>query len=118
MAFFGRAFIRVNGVSVASLPGTAKLSPGGLERTPVTGDHGYLGHTAKPVHSEVECDIAVDANTDIQALNDTEDATITFECDSGQVYIVRNAASATPAAMQSGDGKASLKFIGAPAEKS
>lgn len=112
----GKAFIRVNGMSLASLPGTAKLNPGGHERKPVMGDHGFLGWTETPVHSEVECDIAIDANTDIMTLNKTTDATVTFECDSGQVYIVRSATPATPVGAESGSGKASIKLIGAPAE--
>lgn len=113
----GRAFIRVNGTQLGTVPGTAKLSPGGVERTPVVTDQGYAGHTEKPVHAEVECDIVIDANTDIVALNKTTQATITFECDSGQVYIVRNASVATPVGAQAGDGKASAKFIGSPAEQ-
>ncbi|SNT28975.1 Phage tail tube protein [Noviherbaspirillum humi] len=114
---FGRAFIRVNGLTLASLPGTGKLDPGGVERTPVVGDYGFLGYTEKPVHAEIECDIIVDANTDIVALNRTADASVTFECDSGQVFIVRNASLAMPVKPQSGDGKASVKFIGSAAEQ-
>jgi hypothetical protein len=112
----GKAFIRVNGMSLASLPGTAKLSPGGVERKPVVGDHGFLGYTETPVHAEVECDIAIDASTDIIALNKTTDATVTFECDSGQVFIVRQGAVASPVGAESGTGKASVKMIGSPAE--
>lgn len=114
--YFGRAFIRVNGESIASLPGTAKLSPGGVERSPVVGDFGFLGWTEKPVHSEIECDIAVNGSTDIAALNGMQNGTIVFKCDSGQQYIQRGAGLATPIGPQAGDGKASLKFIGAPVE--
>lgn len=113
----GRAFIRVNGMSLASLPGSAKLNPGGVERTPVTGDAGYLGWSEKPVHGEIECDIAVSADTDIIGLNSTTDATLTFECDTGQVFVMRGASLAAPVSLQSGDGKAQLKFIGAAAEQ-
>lgn len=112
----GKAFIRLNGTSLASLPGTAKLNPGGMERTPVTGDHGFLGYTEKVVHAEIECDIAIDANTDIIAINKTVAATVTFEADSGQVYIVRKGAISTPAGAESGSGKSSIKIIGSPAE--
>ncbi len=115
--YLGRAFIRINGQTLASLPGTAKLNPGGVERTPVTGDFGFLGYTEKPMHGEIECEIAVNADTNIDAINKTTDATITFEADSGQVWILRNAAVATPLAVQSGDGKASIKMIGAAIEE-
>lgn len=114
---FGRAFIRVNGQTIASLPGSSKLNPGGVERSPVNGDFGFLGFSEKPVNAEVECDIAVDSTTDIVALNRTIDATITFEADTGQVWVMRNAALAAPVSLQSGDGKASIKFIGSAVEQ-
>lgn len=115
--YFGRVFIRINGMTIASLPGTAKLNPGGVERSPVTGDFGFLGYTEKPMHSEIECEIAVDGDLDLSALNKTVDATVTFEADSGQAWIMRNAAMASPVNVQSGDGKASIKFIGSAVEQ-
>jgi len=110
---FGRAFIRVNGMTTASLPG-GSIDLGGFERTPVVGDFGFLGYTEKPMHGEIECDIAVDATTDLVALGKTVGATVTFESDSGQVYILRDAFLTSP--IKLGDGKASLKFSGSAAE--
>lgn len=115
--YLGRAFIRMNGLSLASLPGTAKLNPGGVERSPVNGDHGHLGYTEKPVNSEIECDFAVGADTDLQALQNMTDGTVTFEADTGQVWIIRKAATAGPIAVQSGEGKASIKMFGTAAEQ-
>lgn len=113
----GRAFVRVNGQTIASLPGTAKLNPGGVERSPVVGDFGFLGYSEKPVHGEIECEIAVSDETDVAALNSTTDASITFEGDTGQVWIMRGAALAVPVNVQSGDGKAQVKFIGSEIEQ-
>lgn len=113
----GRAFVRVNGTTLASLLGTAKLNPGGVERTPVMGDFGFLGWTEKTVPSEIECDIAVDSTTDIVALGKTTNASVTFEGSTGQVWIMRNASISAPVGVQSGDGKATVKFIGAAAEQ-
>ena len=89
--YLGRAFVRANGLTIASLPGSAKLNPGGVERSAVVGDFGMLGYTEKPVHAEVECDIAVGADTDLSALQNMVDGTVTFEGDTGQVWIVRKA---------------------------
>lgn len=114
---FGRAFVRINGQTIASLPGSAKLNPGGVERTAVNGDFGFLGFSEKPVHAEIECDIAVSADTDIVALNKTTNASVTFEADTGQVWIMRAASLAAPVSVQSGDGKASVKFIGSEVEQ-
>ncbi len=112
----GRAFIRINGQTIASLPGSAKLNPGGVERSPVVGDFGFLGYTEKPVHGEIECDIAVSTDTDINAINQTTGATVTFEGDTGQVWVMRQASLAAPVNVQAGDGKAQVKFFGAAVE--
>ena len=115
--YLGRAFIRVNGRTIASMPGSAKLNPGGVERSPVMGDFGFLGYTEKPVHAEIECDIAISSDSDLKALQDMVDGTVTFEGDTGQVWIIRKAANAAPISVAAGDGKASVKFIGSPAEQ-
>ncbi len=113
---FGRVFIAIDGNRLDSMTGTGKLTMGGEERTAVVTDTGSVYYTAKPVHAEVECDIAVSGTTDLKALNNTTDATITFELDTGQMFVVTNAALAAPIDLQSGDGKASLRFIGTAAE--
>lgn len=113
----GRVFIRIGGMTMSSVPGSGKLNPGGVERTPVMSDRGFVGWTEKPVHAEIEADMIIDSDSDIVAISAITDESITFEADSGQVYIVRNAACAGPVVAQSGDGKAPVKFIGAPAEK-
>ena len=109
--FSGRAFIRVGGVTLISMPG-AKLNPGGVERSPIMADVGFVGFVEKPVHGEVECDIAVASDTDLMALGKTTNATVTFECSDGRTYLLRDAACAAPPNYESGDAKASLKFIG------
>lgn len=107
----GRAFIRVNGVTLISLPG-AKMSPGGFERTPVVADVGYVGFTEKPLHAEIECEIVVDADTDILALAEATNATVTFETSNGRVWLMRGGALASPPAYEGSESKASLKYIG------
>lgn len=69
-----------------------------------------------PSRPRLECDILITADTNILALNNTTDAVVLFEADSGQKYMVRNGAVATPLNPQAGEGKASLKMFGAPAE--
>ncbi|MEW6612706.1 MAG: phage tail tube protein [Pseudomonadota bacterium] len=114
--FSGRAFIRVNGQTLISMPG-AKLNPGGFERKPVVADVGFVGYTETPVHGEVECDIAVASDTDLIGMMNATMATVTFETGDGRVYLLRDAALAAPPAYESGDSKASLKFIGAAVEQ-
>lgn len=113
--YLGRVFIRANGESLASTPDSASLDPGGITRSEVMGDHGYLGYTEKMAPGVIECEIAVNANTSAQRIQAITDATITFEGDTGQVWVVRNAACAETVKIQ--NGKAKLKFIGSPAEE-
>lgn len=113
---FSRAFISVGGVRQASLPGSLKFSLGGYERSPIMGDVGLLGSTSKLVNSTAEFDIAVGPDTDLVALGNSS-SVITIEADSGQIFVMRDAELAAPVEVQSGEGKASLKFFGKPMEQ-
>jgi hypothetical protein len=113
----GRAFITVDAQRLASVPATAKLNTGGVERTPRVSDAGRVYYTEEPKQAELECDILITADTDILALNNTTDAVVLFEADSGQKYMMRDGAVQTPLNPQAGEGKASLKMFGAPAEE-
>ncbi|MGT2507911.1 phage tail tube protein [Cupriavidus basilensis] len=86
----GRAYITVAAQRLASVPGTAKLNTGGVERTAQLSDAGGVYYTEKPVAAELECDILITQDTDILALNRTTDAVVLFQADSGQSYMVRN----------------------------
>lgn len=108
---FGRAFVRADGKALSTMPG-AKLNPGGVERTPITLESGEVRYTEKMVHAEIEVDIAIGADTDIVALNKIESATITFEADTGQRYIMRNGFVTGPVNLAAGEGKGSIKFAG------
>src|SRR6218665_2879848 len=107
----GRAFVRTNGKPLPTLPG-AKLNPGGKERTPITLENGDVRYTEKLTHAEIEVDVAIDDETDIIALNEITEATITFEADTGQRYIMRNGFSTGPVNLSAGEGKGTLKFAG------
>lgn len=112
----GRVFIKLDGALLPSMP-DAKLDVGGKVRKPVVGSSGVYGFTEELKESTCECEIAVGPNTDVMKIHDATDVTLTFECDNGQVYIVRNAFSLEPPAIGGGGGKAPFKFSGQPAEK-
>lgn len=112
----GIVHIKVNAQLLESLPG-ATIDIGGVVRSPVTGGTRMLGFTESIKPSEVECEVAVGVGTSLVALGAIADATLTFECDTGQIYIVREASVAEPPKATSGEGKAPLKFFGQPAEE-
>lgn len=113
----GRAFVRYDGKALPTLPG-AKLNPGGKERTPITLENGSVVYTEKLTHAEIEVEVAFGKDTDILALNKITEATITFECDTGQRFIMRNGFCTGPVNLSAGDGKGSLKFAGEAVEQS
>lgn len=117
MQRLGKAFIKVDGDLLESMPG-AKIDIGGNKRDPVVGSHTVYGYAEQVQPARVEVEISVGPNTSLAKLRDITDATITFECDTGQVYIVRNAwLSETLTVTEGEGGKVPLVFVGPPAEE-
>ena len=113
----GKAFIKWDGKLLESMP-DAKLDLGGVTRTPVTGANAVLGFSEKVKESTIECEISMSAETRLAELAAIKDATITFECDTGQTYIIRNGFLIDPPSATAGDGgKVPLKFSGPAAEE-
>jgi len=116
MQHIGRAFIKVDGDLLRSETG-AKIDLGGAVRTPVVGTavHGYA-ETVK--EAMVECEVSVAKGESMARLRDITDATVTFEADTGQSWVIRNAWLAEPPVITDGEGgKVPLKFVGPPAEE-
>lgn len=114
MQVTGTVVVRLNGASIRSESG-AQLSMGGFERAPRFADHGLLGFSKKPVESTITCTLAHTAQTDLQAINETENATLIFETDTGVTYTVRNAWCSKPPELTGGEGQVAVEFKGSPA---
>lgn len=111
----GRAYVSLNGRRLASKEG-AKLGFGGIERTGVAGDTGVLGYTEKTVVPYIECTIAHKADTVLKDFQDATDVSVTFESDTGKVYVLRNAWNAKPIELDTGE--IALRFEGLSVEES
>lgn len=117
MQKIGMAYIKVNGALLETLPG-AKLDLGGVERTTVKGSNKVLGFSEAPKESLLECEIAVGPETDLIALGNARDVTITFEPDAGRPYVIRHAwCLESPKLQDTEGGKAPFKFAGPPADE-
>lgn len=117
MQRLGKAYIKVDGELLETMPG-AKIDIGGFQRPSVDGSHTILGYAETIKPSRLECEIAIGASTSLAKFRDITDATVTFECDTGQVYIMRNAwVSETLTATEGEGGKVPLVFMGPPAEE-
>lgn len=113
----GKATIKWDGNVLDTLPG-AKIDIGGNQRTTVVGANEVHGFFETPKQSKVECEISVGRETDLDALRQIENATISFECDTGQAYVIRGAwLTDTPEMTAADGGKVPLTFEGPPADK-
>lgn len=113
---FGRATVRVNGKSYDTERGST-LDPGGVKREPRPGSNSTGGFTEELVPAKVEVTILFGEGDSLAEINAITDATIVFECDTGQTYIVRNGYSAEPVQLTEGEGKAKAVFMGEAAEE-
>jgi len=112
----GRAWVRWNGKTLRTAEG-AKLNLGGITRESVVGNEVH-GHLEKVVPGKVECEIVVHEGDSPEELSAIRDATVTFECDTGQTYIIRNAANMVPPELTASNGGAvPVVFEGQPAER-
>lgn len=112
----GVVFVFINGEIQRSKEGS-KLNTGGWERTAHMTGPIFHGHSKKPVPATIEYTGSHMADTDLEALNNLEDATVRFETDTGTVYIVTKAATTKPTELTGGEGEFSVEISGAPAVK-
>lgn len=113
----GRAFIKVDGDMLRTAAGP-KLKLGGVKRTPVVGDDGLVRFIETTEAAELEADVFLTAGMSLQALRNMKGATITYEADTGQVYVVRNAFTTDVLQVAAGnEGKVALKMAGDPAQE-
>lgn len=113
----GKVWIKVDGDLLESLPNSS-IDLGGVTRTPVTGGNKVLGYSETVKEAMIECEIALGPATSLTKLAGIKDAVATFECDTGQTYVVRDAFIVDPPKATAGDGgKVPIKLAGQPAEE-
>jgi hypothetical protein len=113
----GKAWIKVDGKLLETLPG-AKLDIGGDERGTVVGANTVQGYFETPKPSRLECEISVGKHTRLAEMRAWNNVTISFECDTGQQYVVQGAwMTNTPEMTASEGGKIPMTFEGPPAEE-
>lgn len=111
---FGRAFITVGGKRYNTKEG-ASLKFGGIARDPVVGDGGVAGHQEKLEAPEVDCTIIATGEVSLAEIQKIDNATVSFDTDSGRSYVISNAFSG-PVPELSRDG-IKAKFYGIEAKE-
>lgn len=114
--FLGRAKIQANGTVIDSAPG-ATLDLGGIANKPVVFGS-RVGRVEEFKNSTITLETGVEAGRSLDELQNLKDATVIFECDTGQQYIVRNAFRGETLNMKDGDGgNLAVQIYGDPAEE-
>lgn len=112
----GRVTVKADGKVLQSKSG-ATLDPGGTERTTVVGDHD-VGYFEKTKQSKVECEIMYGKETSLDELGAMDNVTLSFECDTGQSYVIKGAWLTDTPQLTAGDGgSVKLVFEGSKAEE-
>ena len=113
----GMVVIKVDGSLLESMPG-AKLDIGGFERTTVVGANSVQGNYQTPKPSRVECEVSVGEETSLAEMRDWDNVTLSFECDTGQQYVIQGAwLTNSPEMTGSEGGRVPMVFEGKPAEE-
>ncbi len=98
MQHAGKASIKIDGDTLPTKDG-ATLDIGGVKRNTVIGGNKVLGYAEEPMPARVECEVFVGKGTSLERWRQVEDATITFETDTGNVYVLPNAWLTDPPAL-------------------
>lgn len=109
MKLTGKAIVRVDGVELVADP-DASLNPGGTKRTPVPDGNGRTNYTEEFVPCELECKVHHGAKTKLMDMNDITNATVSYVCDTGQQFMLREAFTLEPLSLAAKEGKAPLKM--------
>ncbi|SNS05561.1 Phage tail tube protein [Humidesulfovibrio mexicanus] len=105
----GKATIRVDGTELRTAPG-ATLDTGGEKREPKVGAGKVWGFSEDTQAPEVTCKVYHTADTSLKKLGAITSATLSFECDTGAKFVLREAFVTEPPKLDAKDGTVELKF--------
>lgn len=100
--FLGRATIRANGTVIETAKG-ASLDLGGTKRNPVTAGR-VVGFAEETVPATLECETVLAKGQSLEWLRTLTGATVIFECDTGQRYVIRDAFTTDAIKLKDGEG--------------
>lgn len=108
MKITGKGTLTIDGTRYAIENG-ATLNPGGVNRVAERhgGDTYYKEDEVPPM---LEGNVLHTADTDILAMGNITGATVIFEADTGQKYLLRGAFTTEPVPLDSSSGKSALKM--------
>lgn len=106
-AITGKVEIRIDGELIGT-ENQATLNPGGVNRSPES-HGGRTYYTEEDVPPELECTVQLTKEVDVIFLSNIVGATVLFEANTGQQFIMRQAFTTEPV-VHAGNGKAPMKM--------
>lgn len=116
MQITGKAIIRVDGQQWKTEDG-ATLDVGGVKRTAKMGGGNVYGYSEETTAPELECKVYHTKDTDATAIGKITSATVMFESDTGDAYVLREAFVLESAKIEAKDGTISVKFSAISCER-
>jgi Phage tail tube protein len=113
---FGQATIKHDGLVLDTDKG-ATLDIGGVSREAVEGDFDASGFQEGTKPSKLDYSAFIKPGTRVADLRNIDNATVTFETDTGQTWMISGAYHAEPPVINQSDGKVSGSLMGPPAEE-
>lgn len=112
----GRATIRVDGRVIETAKG-ASLDLGGTKRNPIVYGR-KVGYAEETMNAMIEGETSLEEGMTLEDLRNIAGAVVTFACDTGQSYVVRDAFITDTINLKDGDGgNIAIKIAGMPAEE-
>lgn len=105
----GRAIITIDGKRLKSESG-ATLNPGGANRSSMVGGGQVHGFQEEDVAPSLECSVYHNKDTSLRELSDITGATVLFETDTGNQYILRDAWTTEPVSLNASEGTVGLNM--------
>lgn len=115
MQVTGICYIRINGQLLRSKEGAKLDNIGGKTREAVVG-HSVYGFTETVVAPTVDAVLADTRDLSIIDIQNTTDATVTFETDTGKQYVISHAWCESAGSLTAG-GDVEVKFTGMKCEE-
>jgi len=113
----GLITVKIDGDTIFAKSGQITFNPGGWERAEVMADGHMIGYTQKPVPSIVSGTCQHTSDTDMRALADHSNVSITLELDTGVKYLVDSAFATKPPELSGDAGEISIEYKGQPAKQ-
>jgi len=117
MKVTGQITIKADGETLLVKSGQATFNFGGKERTMIYADNRPIGPAEKPIGATVSGTLVHVSTTELRTLSEHDNVTLTINCDTSVVYVVREAFATKPPELSGEEGDVEFEYMGQVAEQ-